>query len=155
MRNQKCKKSATDTRRFVGTQSKFSILVIVLLSCFYILNSGGRALAESPQTKTMDSYYKTLSEKVEKGVRGPIGDWHYYWKDGSFSIDSREENIKFRINGQILVDGGDIDADDELQNAFSDLDGSNIIFRKLTVSTYGNIYNTFDFKIGIDFAKKV
>jgi len=103
----------------------------------------------------MDSYYKTLSEKVEKGVRGPIGDWHYYWKDGSFSIDSREENIKFRINGQILVDGGDIDADDELQNAFSDLDGSNIIFRKLTVSTYGNIYNTFDFKIGIDFAKKV
>ena len=152
MRNQKCKKSATDTRRFVGTQSKFSILVIVFLSWFFILNSGGRSLADSPQTKSMDSYYKTLSESVEKGVRGPIGNWHYYWKDGSFSIDSREENIKFRINGQILVDGGDIDADDELQNAFSDLDDSNIIFRKLTVSTYGNIYNTFDFKIGIDFA---
>ena len=78
MRNQKCKKSATDTRRFVGTQSKFSILVIVFLSCFFILNSGGRALAESPQTKSMDSLYKALSESVEKGVRGPIGNWHYY-----------------------------------------------------------------------------
>ncbi len=60
--------------------------------------------------------------------------------------------LSLRINGQILIDGGDIDADDELQNAFPDLDGSNIIFRKLNISTYGNIYNTFDFKIGIDFA---
>ena len=52
----------------------------------------------------------------------------------------------------IIVDGGDIDADDELQNAFPDLDGSNIIFRKLSISTYGNFYDALDFKIGIDFA---
>jgi phosphate-selective porin OprO/OprP len=133
-------------------QSNYFILVIVCASCFFILNSRGRALADSPQTKSMDSMYEALSERVEKGVRGPIGDWHYYRKDGSFHIDSHKENIKFEINGQILIDGGDIDADDELQNAFSDLDGSNIIFRKLNLSTYGNIYNTFDFKIGIDFA---
>ena len=152
MRNQKWKKSAADTCRFVGTQSRFFFLVIVFLSCFLILSAGGRALAGPPQTKSMESMYEALSERVEKGVRGPIGDWHYYWKDGSFHIDSRKKNLKFEIKGQILIDGGDIDVDDELQNAFPDLDGGNIIFRKLTVSTYGNIYNTFDFKIGFDFA---
>jgi len=128
------------------------IYVIVFTVCFLILSSGGRALADSPQTKSMDSMYEALSERVEKGLKGPIGGWHYYWKDGSFSINSRKENIKFRINGQILVDGGDIDADYELQNAFPDLDGSNILFRKLSVSTYGNFYDTVDFKVGIDFA---
>ncbi|MBW2157103.1 MAG: hypothetical protein JRG87_10725, partial [Deltaproteobacteria bacterium] len=109
-------------------------------------------LADAPQTKSMDSYYKAMSERVETGVRGPIGNWHYYLKDGYFSIDSSKENIKFRINGQIIVDGGDIDADDELQNAFPDLDGNNILFRKLDFSAYGNFYETVDFKIGIDFA---
>jgi len=116
--------------------SRSFISVIVLAICCLTLISMSKVLAESPQTKTMDSYYQALSVKVEKGVRGPIGDWHYYWKDGSFSIDSRKENINFRINGQILVDVGDIDADDELQNAFPDLEGSNILFRKLNVSTY-------------------
>ena len=57
---------------------------------------------------------------------------------------------KFRINGQFIVDGGDIDADDELQNAFPELDGSNILLRKLSISTYGNFYDTVDFKIGIE-----
>ncbi len=128
------------------------IYVIVFTVCFLILSAGGLALADSPQTKSMDSMYEALSERVEKGVKGPIGGWHYYWKDGYFSIDSRKENIKFRINGQILVDGGDIDADDELQNAFPDLNGSNILFRKLSVSTYGNFYDTVDFRVGIDFA---
>ena len=109
-------------------------------------------LADSSKPDPIDSYYKALSERVEKGVRGPIGGWRYYWKDGYFSIDSRKENIKFRINGQIIADGGGIDADDELQNAFPDLDGGNILFRKLSISTYGNFYDTVDFKIGIDFA---
>jgi len=151
MRNQKCKESVTDTRRFVRTQSKFSILVIVFASCFLILSAGGRVLADAPQTKSMDSYYKAMSERVETGVKGP-GGWRYYWKDGFFRIDSRKENIKFRVNGQIIVDGGNIDADEELQNAFPDLDGSNILLRKLDISIYGNFYETVDFKIGIDFA---
>jgi len=132
--------------------SRHFIPVVVLASCFLTLIAVSKVLADSEQTKSMDSYYKALSERVEKGVRGPIGDWHYYWKDGYFRIDSSKENIKFMINGQILVDGGDIDADDELQNAFPDLNGSNILFRKLSVSTYGNFYDTVDFKVGIDFA---
>ena len=134
------------------TLSKHFIPVVVLASCFLTLIAESKVLADSEETKSMDPFYNALSERVEKGVRGPIGDWHYYWEDGYFRIDSSKENIKFMINGQILVDGGDIDADDELQNAFPDLNGSNILFRKLGVSISGNFYDTVDFKVGIDFA---
>ena len=72
--------------------SKTFISVIVLAICFLTLISVSKVLAESSQTKTMDPYYNALSEKVEKGVRGPIGDWHYYWKDGSFSIDNQQSS---------------------------------------------------------------
>ncbi|NQT69048.1 MAG: hypothetical protein HQ552_05660 [Desulfobacteraceae bacterium] len=132
--------------------SRYFTQVVILASCFLHLTAAGKVLADSEQTKSMDSFYNALSNRVEKGVRGPIGNWHYYVKDGFFRIDSRKENIEFEINGQILVDGGDIDADDELQNAFPDLNGSNILFRKLNVSLYGNFYDTVDFKVGIDFA---
>jgi len=136
----------------MNIQSKYFILVVVLAVFLFTPIAVSKTLADSGQTESMDSYYKALSERVEKGVKGPVGGWRYYWKDGYFSIDSRKENIKFRINGQVIVDGGNIDADDELQNAFPDLDGSNILFRKLSFSTYGNFYDIVDFKIGIDFA---
>jgi len=136
----------------MNSKPTFSILATVFAVCLIILSAGDHVFADTQQTESIDSFYKALSERVEKGVKGPIGGWHYYWKDGYFSIDSREKNIKFRINGQIIIDSGDIETDDELQNAFPKLDDSNILFRKLSVSTYGNFYDTVDFKIGIDFA---
>ena len=130
----------------------FSILAAAFAACLIILNTRNHVFADTQQTESIVSFYKALSERVEKGVKGPIGGWHYYWKDGYFSVDSREKNIKFRINGQIIVDSGNIDVDDELQNAFPKLNDNNILFRKLSVSTYGNFYDTVDFKVGIDFA---
>ena len=82
----------------------------VFAACFLILSAGCRVLADPPHTQSIDSYYRALSERVEKGVTGPIGGWHYYYKNG-FHIDSREKNLEFEINGRILVDGGNIDAD--------------------------------------------
>ena len=60
--------------------------------------------------------------------------------------------ILLLINGQIIADAGYIDADHALEDAFPDLTGGNALFRKLMISTYGNFYDTVDFKIGIDFA---
>ena len=145
--------------RHVGTKVKWGsapreyvpIIVFVFAACFFILSTGDRVLADAPQNKSIDSYYRALSERVEKGVDGPIEGWHYYYKDG-FHIESREKNLEFEINGRILVDGGNIDADEELQRAFPDLDGGNTVFRKLSVDLYGNIYDAFDFKFEIDFA---
>lgn len=136
----------------MNAQPILSIIAAVFVVCLIILSAGNHVFADTQQTENIDSFYKALSERVEKGVKGPIGGWHYYWKDGYFSIDSREENIKFRVNGQFIVDSGDIEADDELKKAFPKLDDRNILFRKLSVSTYGNFYDTVDFKIGIDFA---
>jgi hypothetical protein len=117
-----------------ATREYVPIIVFVFAACFFILNAGGRVLADTPRDKSIDSYYRALSERVEKGVKGPIGGWHYYYTVG-FHIDSREKNLEFDINKSILVNGGNIDADEELQRAFPDLDGSNILFRKLSVST--------------------
>lgn len=136
----------------MNDQPTFPIVVAVFAVCFIIFSPGSNVFADTQQSESIDSYYKALSERVGQGIKGPIGGWQYYWKDGYFSIDSRKKNIKLRINGQIIVDGGNIDADHELQTAFPGLDGSNILFRKLTVSTYGNFYDTIDFTVGIDFA---
>ncbi|MBW1859873.1 MAG: hypothetical protein JRI70_07315 [Deltaproteobacteria bacterium] len=137
--------------RFRRTRSKGFVHVIVFAVCFLILNTSSRVLADSQETEKLDSIYKVYSETLEKGVTGPLIGYHVYWKDG-LNIDSREKNLRLKITGKIMVDGGYIDADDELQNAFPDLDGSNIDFRKLTVSTYGLIYDTVDFKVEFDFA---
>lgn len=91
-------------------------------------------------------------EKKEKGIRGPVTGWHLYWEDGYLTFEDRRENILFMINGQILADAGYIQADEVLDEAFPELAGSHVLFRKLNISTYGNLYDTVDFKIGFDFA---
>jgi phosphate-selective porin OprO/OprP len=127
-------------------QLTYSILIVIGSICFLALLAVGEAMADSPQANNLAS-----SAGAEKGLRGPVRGWHYYWEDGYLSIDNRKKDIFFRINGQVLVDAGNIDANDELQSAFPDLDGSNIFFRKLNISTYGNFYDAVDFKVGIDF----
>jgi phosphate-selective porin OprO/OprP len=136
----------------IKNQSKYSILIVIWLICLLALLAMGEVMADSPQENSLRFLYLTPPEGAEKGLRGPVRGWHYYWEDGYFSIDNRKEDIKFRINGQIIVDAGNIDANDELQSAFPDLDGSNILFRKLNISTYGNFYDAVDFRVGIDFA---
>ena len=111
----------------MSDQPIFSIGPAVFAVCLVILSAVNYVFADTQQTEGINSFYKALSERVEKGVRGPAGGWHYYWKDGYFSIDSRKENIKFRINGQFIVDAGNIDADDELQDAFPELDSSECV----------------------------
>ena len=98
------------------------ILVIILVSCLLNLVVATKILADSPQPKSIDSFYQGLSESAEKGVRGPIGDWHYYLKDG-FRIDSPIEKFTFKTNVSIMFDGGHIGADDEFERAFPDLEG--------------------------------
>jgi phosphate-selective porin OprO/OprP len=136
------------------TQQKNTILIVAWSICFLVLLVVGEALADSSQANSLGSLYMAPPAGAEKGVRGPVGGWHLYWEDGYLSIDNRKEDIKFRINGQVIVDAGNIDANGELQSAFPDLDGSNILFRKLNISTYGNFYDAVDFRVGIDFANK-
>lgn len=126
-------------------------MIIAWSICFLALLAVGEALADSHQAISLGSIYRAPPPNAEEGVRGPIG-WHWYWEDGYLGIDNPRENIKFRINGQVIADAGNIDANEELQSAFPDLEGNNADFRKLNLSTHANFYDTVDFKIGIDFA---
>ena len=135
----------------VKTRSKYFILVVILACCFLSLIGVSKVLADFPQPKKIDSFYKSLSERAEEGVRGSIGDWHYYWKDG-YRIDSPEKNFTLKTNLSIMVDGGYIGADDELKRAFPVLEGANVEFRQLRVSIYGTLYDWAEFKVDIDFA---
>ena len=85
------------------------------------------------------------------GVEGPITGYHISWKEG-FHLVSPKKNLKVKIGGKLIVDGGNIDADNELQRTFPNLDGSEIDFRNLSLDIFGTIYDSVDFRFEIDFA---
>ncbi len=132
-------------------------IIVAAFICLLSPIIGSSAPAEPLKTTSLESYYGDSSsmppsEQNEKGGWEPVKGWHIYWEDGYLTIEDRNRNIFVNINGQILVDGGYIDADDELESAFPDIAGSNVLFRKLNIATYANFYDTIDFKIGVDFA---
>ena len=135
----------------------FLKLTVALFICV-LLPATEVDLFASPLNATIpESFYGNSismapSDKNEKGVRGPVTGWRLYWEDGYLTIENRKASIYFLINGQVIADAGYIDVDEALEDAFPDLTGGNALFRKLNISTYGNFYDTVDFRIGVDFA---
>ena len=76
---------------------------------------------------------------------------HTYWKEG-FHIDGRHERLKFKIGGSIMVDGGSVNVDHQLKEAFPGLEGQEANFRRLRVNILSTIYNVVDIKLDMDFA---
>ena len=132
-------------------QSLFFCFCAFFAAFSLLLASRSNVQADCRSLEKFASVYDEWLGITEEGVRGPVGDWHYYWKDG-FRIDSPEKNFTLRTNLSIMVDGGYIGADDELKRAFPDLEGSNVEFRQLRVSIFGTIYDWAEFKVDIDFA---
>jgi phosphate-selective porin OprO/OprP len=86
----------------------------------------------------------------DRGITGPFG-WQAYWEDG-IHYDSPKNNLRFKINGNIALDLGSIFADNELEEAFPDLEGRHTDFRRLQFSMYGWVGKGVEYKISIDFA---
>ena len=107
----------------------------VVVAVFLLLVSGSNVQADTTSSESDDPGYTKILEKMEEGLRGPIAEWHYYWHEG-LRIGSPEKNLTIKINLSIMVDGGYIGADDELENAFPDLEGPNLNFRELKVSFF-------------------
>ena len=123
----------------------------VVVAVFLLLVSGSNVQADTTSSESDDSRYRKILEQMEEGFRGPIGEWHYYWHEG-LRIDSPEKNLTIKINLSIMVDGGYIGANDDLENAFPDLEGPNLNFRELKISIFGTLYDWAEVKLGIDFA---
>ncbi len=95
--------------------------------------------------------YDKFTDRARKGITGPIGKWHFYWKDG-FHIDGSHKRLTFRVNLSVMADGGYIGADEELEKAFPDLEGSDVEFRDLRLTMNGTLYDWAEFRLSFDFA---
>jgi len=131
--------------------SIFAISVFLFVAVFPLSVSGSNGQTDIPPAGDDDPGYTKIMRRLEEGVRGPIADWQWYWKEG-FHIDSPEKNFTMKINLSVMVDGGYISADEELERAFPDLEGPELNFRQLKVSSLGTIYDWAIFKLDIDFA---
>jgi phosphate-selective porin OprO/OprP len=136
---------------YLGMRPLFRNIAIAAAACFLLLFASGRVHAESPPSDNIDSMHKALSERVAKGIHDPVTGYHIFWQQRLY-VASPKKNLLLKIGGKVIVDGGNIDADDELQRAFPDLDGSDIDFRNLSVDIFGTIFNSVDIRVEIDFA---
>ncbi len=130
-----------------------SILTVscLLICSFFFLVFIGNAQAEPQWFENIGAMWDEWKKTAEKGVEGPLIEWHYYWKDG-FHIDSAKKNLRIRFNGRVLLDCGYIAADNELKRAFPDLEGGNVQFRDLRLTMFGTLYDWVEFKLSMDFA---
>jgi len=130
-----------------------SILTVscLLLCSFFFHVLIANAQAEPQWFENISDRWDEWKQKAEKGVEDPLIGWHYYWKDG-FRIDSTKRNLRIRLNGRVLLDGGYIGADNDLKNAFPDLEGGNAQLRDLRLTMVGTLYDWMEFKLSMDFA---
>ena len=127
------------------------ILVEAAVVSFLILLSGCSASADTSSFDKRNSRRKAFQEKAEKGVKGPVSGYQISWKEG-FHLKSPKNNLKIKIGGKVIVDGGKIDADDELQADFPELNGYHSDFRNLSVDIFGTFYESIYGRFEIDFA---
>ena len=109
------------------------------------------AQTEPQEPENTGGMWDEWKKRTEKGFEDPLIEWHYYWMDG-LHIDSTKKNLKIKLNGRVMVDGGYIGADDALQEAFPDFQGGHGNFRDLRIIFTGTAYDHIDFKLDIDFA---
>jgi phosphate-selective porin OprO/OprP len=129
----------------------FAIFVLLFVALSPLSASGSEAQTDPPPADEDEAAYWDIMNRMEKGIRDPLVDWHYYWKEG-LRIDSPEKNFTMKINLSIFLDGGYISADEELETAFPDLEGPALGLERLRVSGFGTVYDWATFKLDIDFA---
>jgi len=123
----------------------------LLMCSFFLVVFIANAQADSQSVVNVGGMWDEWKKKAEKGFEDPLIGWHYYWWDG-FHIDGTKKNLKVRLNGRVILDGGYIGADNELNRAFPDLEGGNVQFRDLRVTMFGTLYDWMEFKLSMDFA---
>jgi len=124
-----------------------TIIIVYLLSLFYIfLSPYGTAYRDAAIAADTDSESKSSLVQEEKTLLPGL---HVFWERG-IHIESPERNVRIKIGGQLFVDGGDIEADDELEAAFPDLEGSDIQVRKGELDISARIYDRIRGKLQVN-----
>ena len=97
----------------MGVRSLYVGFIIFLGAVFLFSVSGNQVKADSSLFLSAGPESSEFLEKTLKGLNGNIPGFHVYWKNG-LHLDGRYEKLKFRIGGSIMLDGGNIDAGDDL-----------------------------------------
>lgn len=94
--------------------------------------------------------YLSCAFAGEKKTQETIGSY-IYWDEG-ISLTGPGHHFDLKVSGKINYDVGNIDSDEELQNAFPDFNGFHNDLRRLTVSLFGSAWDMLEFKLTVDFA---
>lgn len=121
--------------------------VVLLASVFLFLAPQSDAQADS--SPSGDGW--TFNQWLEKEIDWRPFGLHTYWKEG-FHIDSPHEHLKFKIGGSMMVDGGSVNVNHQLKEAFPGLEGTAADLRRLRVNILTTIYDVLDLKLDADFA---
>ncbi len=103
---------------------------------------------------TSSSALDTTSSGVEKEEgesKSPSG-VDFRWKEGLYLGYHYRDIFKFELGGLLDVDGGYIDANQVLENAYPTLHGWNDILRRAKFNLVATFYQTIEAKIEYDFA---
>jgi phosphate-selective porin OprO/OprP len=124
---------------------------IVFIAIFGIIPQVRQVLADSSPLDQLSRSKLALKDAATEGINVPVTGFHVHWKDG-LHLYSKRENVKIKIGGSVIADGGHIDPDDELKRGFPDLEGGDANFRKLSVDMKGTLFKALEFRFDIDFA---
>jgi phosphate-selective porin OprO/OprP len=127
------------------------VLVILIGITYFNWSDNCKAQEKPVSPLRVEPIREGLKNKVEEGVTLPVTELHIYWKEG-LHIDGRYENLKVKIGGSLMVDGGSIHTDNELKKTFSDFEGWGGDFRRLRVNILSTFYDVVDLKLDVDFA---
>ena len=75
-----------------------------------------------------------------------------YWDDG-LHIKTKDNNFDMKIGGRLMLDGAVIDPDNKTEEAFPNLSGNEGEVRRARIYTMGSIYQNYEYKFQVDFAK--
>jgi phosphate-selective porin OprO/OprP len=143
--------SITEKTAIMVLLSKILGLAILFVALFHYSVLAGHVEAASAASEGSDSTIETFLEKAKEGVTAPVSGTHYYWDKG-LHIDSRNRKIRLKLGGKLQLDTGRINPDNELETAFSDLEGQDTSLRRLSVDFSGAFFEDWEFKLEMDFS---
>ena len=133
----------------VGCYSMKRALILWFLSMLLLFTYPAVSISAAPESD--DSEYDEIMEQARKGVSDPVTGSRLFWHRG-FHWESKNKNATLKLGGKFAVDTGNIDADEELDATFPDLEGYKTNIRTATVSGSGRLLKAIDYKLEIDFA---
>ena len=131
-----------------------SLFIVILLSGLLTLwTPAFPAEVQIPPESGDDKGIGEWWKKLEKGILDPITGTRYSWQEGLW-IEGPKGNFKLKIGGKFMADGGKIDADGTMKNAFPGIENETegFVFRYLMPYVSGSYSDHLDFKFEMDFA---